>query len=63
MAMSTPPTYDPAELAAEGLTEEEAEGIRVALEQIDRGETVSSEDLRAELTALVGQGDGPRKTG
>jgi hypothetical protein len=53
----TPPRYDPTELEAMGLTEEEAEDIRQGMEEVDRGETVplkeSFDQIIAELEELT----------
>ena len=56
--MDTPrPKYDPAELREAGLTEEQAEGIRHAMGQVDRGETISGAvffaQIHRELEALA----------
>ncbi len=45
--------YDPAELEAHSLTEEEAEEIREAMEEVDRGESRPLEDVRTELLAEI----------
>jgi hypothetical protein len=51
------PKYDPVELAAAGLTEEEAEDLRQGLEEVDRGEGMSGvqffAELREDLEALA----------
>ena len=52
--MDTPhPKYDPAELEAAGLTEEEAEGIRLALEEIDKAETMAASQVYADARARI----------
>jgi hypothetical protein len=53
--MSTLPKYDPDELEAAGLTEEEAEGVRQGLLQIDRGETVDGKVSFARLRGVLEQ--------
>lgn len=44
------PKYDPMELKEFNLTEEQAEGIRHAMLQIDSGETVSGDKFFAQVT-------------
>jgi len=45
------PKYDPADLSKYDLTEEEAEDIRQGMLEIDRGETISLDQLSAEISA------------
>ncbi|MBI5513416.1 MAG: hypothetical protein HY909_06575 [Deltaproteobacteria bacterium] len=49
--MGTPTPFDPEELAEEGLTEAEAEGLRRAQEALDRGEGVPGDKAFAEILA------------
>jgi hypothetical protein len=57
------PKYDPAELGEAGLTEEEAEGIRLAMEEIDRGETMSGASFFAQIDREIEALSKARKTG
>jgi len=43
------PKYDPEELDRQGLTEEQAEGIRLAMEEIDQGKGIPGDQAISDL--------------
>ncbi len=51
--MPSPPKYDPDEIARYAMTEDEADEIREGLAAIDRGETVSMDEVWADAMAAL----------
>jgi hypothetical protein len=61
--MTSPPKYDPEDLARYEMTEDEAEEIREGLASIDRGETASMDEVWADAMAAIDAVSKRRRTG
>lgn len=61
--MSPKPKFDPAELEAAGLSEEEALDIRAGIDEVDRNEVIEGADALAQTLAELEALSRARRTG